>query len=136
MSKRVQPGWGIWELEGGAAEKLVHTWPMVSQWSNTHCGNACPDVAARSVPVKPKDSTTGRYAFRLKMGVPGRCASSNTCPALLVEHAVDAAQRLCKAEAAASGSARQATSASTPLGNILDWLTRAVDKRTPQTHML
>jgi hypothetical protein len=27
-----------------------------------HCGNACPAVAARSVPVKPKDSTTGRYA--------------------------------------------------------------------------
>jgi hypothetical protein len=53
---------------------------MTSQWSNTHCGKACPDVAARSVPVNPNDSTTGRYAFRLKMGVPARCISSNTCP--------------------------------------------------------
>jgi hypothetical protein len=31
-----------------------------------HCGNAWPAVAARSVPVKPKDSTTGRYACRIQ----------------------------------------------------------------------
>jgi hypothetical protein len=43
---------------------------MVSQWSNTHWGKAWPEVAARRVPVKPKDSMTGRYALRLKMGVP------------------------------------------------------------------
>lgn len=34
-----------------------------------HCGNAWPAVAARSVPVKPKDSTTGRYACRNVSGV-------------------------------------------------------------------
>lgn len=43
---------------------------MVSQWSNTAWGKACPEVAARSVEVNPKDSMTGRYAFRLKIGVP------------------------------------------------------------------
>ena len=43
---------------------------MVSQWSNTHCGKAWPEVAALKVEVKPKDSMTGRYAFKLKMGVP------------------------------------------------------------------
>lgn len=31
-----------------------------SQWSNTHWGKAWPEVAARSVAVKPKDSMTGR----------------------------------------------------------------------------
>ena len=46
---------------------------MIGEHKGTHSwGKACPLVAARSVEVKPKDSTTGRYAFRLKMGVPGR----------------------------------------------------------------
>ncbi len=45
---------------------------MVSQWSKTAWGKACPEVAARSVDVNPKDSMTGRYAFKLKIGVPTR----------------------------------------------------------------
>ena len=51
---------------------------MVSQWSNTHCGNACPDVAARSVEVNPNDSMTGKYAFRLKIGVPAKQSSASS----------------------------------------------------------
>lgn len=43
---------------------------MVSQWSKTAWGKACPEVAALSVEVNPKDSMTGRYAFKLKIGVP------------------------------------------------------------------
>ena len=31
-----------------------------SQWSITDCGNAWPEVAARSSPLKPNDSMTGR----------------------------------------------------------------------------
>ncbi len=46
------------------------TCDMVSQWSKTAWGKAWPEVAARSVDVNPKDSMTGRYAFRLKIGVP------------------------------------------------------------------
>jgi len=45
---------------------------MVSQWSKTAWGKAWPEVAARSVEVNPKDSMTGRYAFKLKMGVPAQ----------------------------------------------------------------
>ena len=47
---------------------------MTSQWSKTAWGKAWPEVAARSVEVNPKDSMTGRYAFRLKMGVPTHVA--------------------------------------------------------------
>ena len=53
---------------------------MVSQWSNTDWGNACPPVAWRRSPLKPKDSMTGRYAFTVNIGVPIRCSSENTCP--------------------------------------------------------
>merc|ERR1719486_1476077 len=54
----------------------------VSQWWNTICGKAWPAVFWRRKPVKPKDSATGRYAFTLYMGVPGRLVSSTTVPRL------------------------------------------------------
>ena len=53
---------------------------MVSQWSKTHWGKACPEVAALNVEVNPKDSMTGRYAFRLKIGVPAGKAKGSARP--------------------------------------------------------
>lgn len=61
-AQRMTCKWGM--RHGGC------TCDMVSQWSKTAWGKACPEVAARSVEVNPKDSMTGRYAFRLKIGVP------------------------------------------------------------------
>merc|ERR1712176_1482250 len=51
---------------------------MLSQWSNTHCGNACPLVCCRNAATKPKDSDTGRYARDCTSGVPSRWFSSKT----------------------------------------------------------
>ena len=79
---------------------------MVSQWSNTHCGNACPDVAARSVPVKPKDSMTGQVRLQVEDGRARPLRLLEHVPALLVEHAVDAAQGLRKPSQATPVSAR------------------------------
>lgn len=62
----------IYRLEG------KRTCDMTSQWSNTAWGKAWPDVAARSVEVNPKDSMTGRYAFRLKIGVPAHIKTSRS----------------------------------------------------------
>ena len=57
-----------------------------SQWSITDCGNAWPEVAARSSPLKPNDSMTGRYALTVNMGVPTRCSSEKTWPRRLFKH--------------------------------------------------
>mmetsp|Transcript_94648 Transcript_94648/g.289544 ORF Transcript_94648/g.289544 Transcript_94648/m.289544 type:complete len:242 (-) Transcript_94648:1806-2531(-) len=51
-----------------------------SQWSNTHCGKACPLVACRRAATKPKDSDTGKWAFTWTSGVPSRWFSSKTQP--------------------------------------------------------
>lgn len=36
--------------------------PLINyQWSKTHCGKAFPWVFPLNIPVKPKDSETGKY---------------------------------------------------------------------------
>jgi len=57
----------------------------ISQWSNTHCGNALPDVISLRCYVKPNDSATGKYDLTMIRGVPFTGSSPITIPLLWVK---------------------------------------------------
>lgn len=52
------------------------------QCEKTHCGKAFPAVADLRAAVNPKDSETGKKAFKQLSGVPATGSSSLTTPLL------------------------------------------------------